>query len=66
MCIRDRSIDTTYTELGRSHAGCTRAARWGSDCNAAIHRYCTGRGFATGYGPVENNGDYAAVVCVRR
>ncbi len=61
-----QSIDTTYTELGRSHAGCTRAARWGSDCNAAIHRYCTGRGFATGYGPVENNGDYAAVVCVRR
>ncbi len=59
-------VDTTYTALGRIHAGCTRTARWGRDCNAAIHRLCTGRGFATGYGPVENNGDFAAVVCVAR
>jgi len=59
-------VNTTYTELGQRHAGCTRGVRWGSDCNAAIHRFCTGRGYATGYGPVENNGDFAAVVCVAR
>ncbi|MBL8604015.1 MAG: putative metal-binding motif-containing protein [Myxococcales bacterium] len=59
-------VNTRYSELSGSHAGCTQGVRWGPDCNAAIHRFCAGRGFASGFGPVENNGDFAAVVCVSR
>ena len=56
---------TTYTELAARHPGCDGASgrRWGSDCNAAIHRWCAARGEASGYGPVENSGDAAYVVC---
>lgn len=59
------TVNTTYTQLGMAHAACTQANRIGSDCNAAIHRFCAGRGFATGYGPLENSGDTALVACLR-
>jgi hypothetical protein len=68
VCLRAPSatvVNTTYTELSMRHGGCTQSTRIGSDCNAAISRFCSGRGFATGYGPVENSGDVAVVVCVR-
>ena len=57
---------TTYTELRGHHPGCDGGGqRIGPECNAAIHRYCASQGFATGFGPVENSGDDAAVVCIR-
>lgn len=58
-------IASTYTALSAQHAGCTQSSRIGSDCNAAIHRFCAARGATTGYGPVENSGDSATIVCVR-
>lgn len=68
VCLRAPGaevVSTTYTELAMRHGGCTQATRIGSDCNAAISRFCSSRGFATGFGPLENSGDTAVVACVR-
>lgn len=54
-----------YSTLATHHPGCTATTRWGPDCNAAIHRYCRSRGWTTGFGPVENSGGNADVVCLR-
>ena len=60
-------IGTTYTEMRNHHPPCDGTGqRIGPDCNAAISRFCGSRGFATGFGPVENSGDDLAVVCIRR
>jgi hypothetical protein len=58
-------VNTTYTALAMAHPGCTQTSRIGSECNAAIHRACVGRGFVSGFGPLENNGDLAVIACVR-
>jgi hypothetical protein len=58
-------VNTTYTALATAHGGCTGATRIGPECNAAIHRACVGRGFVSGFGPLENNGDLAVIACVR-
>lgn len=55
----------TWAEIGAKHAGCTLSAVDGWDCNAAVHRWCNGKGFASGFGPVEYNTTELAVVCVR-
>lgn len=62
-------IETQYSVLVNHHAGCsggTQAQRIGPDCNAAMHRFCASQGYASGFGPVENSGDAASVVCVSR
>jgi hypothetical protein len=67
-CVRAPSaevVNSTYTALSGQHAGCNQTSRIGSDCNAAISRFCASRGAATGYGPIENSGDTAVIVCVR-
>jgi hypothetical protein len=56
-------VETSYTALSAQHGGCTQGNRFGSDCNAAIHRWCSSQGMTTGYGPVENSGDVAVVAC---
>jgi hypothetical protein len=38
--------------------------RIGPECNSAIHRYCRGEGFASGFGPVESGAADVTVVCV--
>ena len=65
-CTPDASVQsTTYTELSGRHPNCTASGeRIGPNCNSAIHRFCTSRGFAAGFGPVENSGDGAAVTCI--
>jgi hypothetical protein len=55
---------TTFSELSTHHDGCNAGYRQGGACNAAISRFCASRGQGTGYGPVENSGDDATVVCV--
>jgi hypothetical protein len=58
-------VDTTYTTLSGYQWMCDGSSeRWGLYCNSAIHNYCRGLGHASGFGPVENFGDYAAVICV--
>jgi len=37
----------------------------GPNCSAAIHRYCGGEGFVSGFGPVENASGSASLTCVR-
>jgi hypothetical protein len=66
-CLDDTQADvvqTTFGELSTFHYGCNAGYRQGGACNAAISRLCGGRGLGTGYGPVENGGDAATVVCV--
>ncbi len=67
-CVGDGAevVGTRYSELVGIHDGCDGGAqRIGPHCNAAIHRFCNRRGFASGFGPVENSGDDLAVVCLR-
>ncbi len=60
-------VMTTYAALSALHAPCDGAGeRFGPNCNAAINRFCAGRGFVGGFGPVENDGPNAFVVCVSR
>ncbi len=56
-------VSTTFSALSAHHGGCTAASRQGPDCNAAIHRFCRAGGYGTGFGPVENAGDGALVIC---
>ncbi|MCB9525904.1 MAG: hypothetical protein H6702_21385 [Myxococcales bacterium] len=54
-------------DLAGRHAPCNGTTqRMGPDCNAAIHRWCRGQGFESGFGPIENSGDTGVVTCVRR
>jgi hypothetical protein len=63
---RAQIVYTTYTALSTHHGGCTAATRFGPDCNAAIKRFCAARGCtSSGFGPVENSGDNATVVCTK-
>jgi len=54
-----------WSDLSSKHAGCTLGAVDTYDCNAATHRYCTSKGFVSGYGPVEYNTVNVSVVCVK-
>jgi hypothetical protein len=59
-------VETNYPALKGRHEGCDGSAeRTGRACNAAIHRMCVASGFITGFGPVENTGDQAVIVCLR-
>ena len=58
-------VETSYGALSGVHGGCNQANFIGSDCNAAIHRFCAANGGVSGFGPVEHSGDTAVVVCVR-
>lgn len=58
-------VQSTYTELEMIHSGCNQSTRYGPACNAAINRYCNNQTAGrTGFGPVENSGDVAVIVCV--
>jgi hypothetical protein len=64
-CVQSDVIATTFVELSGHHNGCTGVSqRFGSECNAAIHRFCSGRGYVSGFGPVENLDDAVSVSCV--
>jgi hypothetical protein len=58
-------VSTTFSVLRGLHPDCTGdSERLGRACNAAISRFCGGRGALTGFGPAENTGDTATVVCL--
>jgi hypothetical protein len=66
-CACIARYDVAYsTDLAAEQAGCDGVdLSFGPDCNAAINRWCSGRGCATtGFGPVEHSGDDATVVCL--
>ena len=65
-CASDQDsvvVMTTFSELTTHFWGCTGTVRQGVHCNAAINRMCRSLGHTTGFGPVENSGDGAWVVC---
>ena len=53
-----------FAELTAQHSGCRYGTEDSWDCNAAVSRWCTAKGFPTGYGPVEYNSTDVALVCV--
>jgi hypothetical protein len=58
-------VSTTYAVLRGLHQGCTGdTERLGLTCNAAIDRFCAARNALTGFGPAENSGERADVVCI--
>jgi hypothetical protein len=65
-CVIGEVEDVPFATLAGFHAPCDGTTeRIGPNCNAAISRYCGSRGFATGFGPVEQDGARATVTCVR-
>jgi hypothetical protein len=64
--FRVEVINGSYNTLYGHHPGCDGGGgRIGSDCNAAMHRFCAGQGCSTsGFGPLENSGDLAVIACV--
>lgn len=68
-CVSDGAqvFEGRYSTLRTMHPICDGATqRMGPECNAAIHRWCADQGFASGFGPIENNGDLAFLTCVAR
>ncbi len=64
-CVRADGFDVSYAELATHHASCNGTGeRIGPNCNAAMHRYCTSKGYASGFGPAEQGPDSALVECV--
>lgn len=66
VCLDDSAgvvVETTFSHLSTYHAPCTAALGQSRDCNAAINRMCRDLGHTTGFGPIENSGDTAVVVC---
>jgi hypothetical protein len=57
-------LNSSYTELSALDAGCNQGTRWGAQCDRAIHDWCVGAGYRSGFGPLENSGDLAIVACV--
>ena len=59
-------VPTTYAALAAHHDVCDGTRELiGPNCNAAIHRFCSSMGHASGYGPVEHGAADAQIVCVR-
>lgn len=54
-----------WSDLTSQHAGCKSGYEDSWDCNAASHRFCTSKGYVSGYGPVEYNSVNVSVVCVK-
>ncbi|MBX3251709.1 MAG: DUF1592 domain-containing protein [Myxococcales bacterium] len=61
-----RTLTSSFRELSGHHALCDGATqRRGVNCNSAVHRLCQVGGCSqSGFGPVENGGDVAAITCV--
>lgn len=56
---------TSYSVLKTFNAACNGVAeRMGLSCNAAIHKKCIADGFASGFGPLENNADEVHIACL--
>ena len=60
-------LNTTFTTLSTYIPGCNgsgTSGRFSLDCNAAISRHCAAQGFASGWGPIEHDGDSATIACL--
>jgi len=67
ICISGaaQAVTVSYSVLSTHHSGCDGSSQqMGSECNSAIHRYCTSEGYISGFGPVAVSGNDATVTCV--
>lgn len=57
---------TTYTVLSGYNSTCNGTSeRWGINCNNAVHEFCRAQNCPeSGFGPVENSGDNANIICI--
>ncbi len=56
--------EVSWSALQALHPPCDGVGEFmGSNCNAAINRWCAGQGMRTGYGPVERDATRAYVAC---
>jgi hypothetical protein len=64
-CAPDAWIaETTYTALVALDSRCDGSlSRDGAGCAGAFHLLCQSLGARSGFGPLENSGDYALVAC---
>lgn len=64
-CVAANVVAVPWTALSAIHAPCDGVGQVvGIQCNSAIHRWCAGNGFASGFGPVERGAGQAHVACV--
>ncbi|MEE2787403.1 MAG: putative metal-binding motif-containing protein [Myxococcota bacterium] len=64
--FRSSIVETSYAVLSTFHDGCDGVGRReGSECNAAINRFCAAQDCgSTGFGPVENYEGNAWITCL--
>jgi hypothetical protein len=68
ICVKSsgaKILQTSFTELKNSHGSCNSGIPNSDACNAAINRYCRTKGYESGFGAVEHNGDSASIVCTK-
>jgi hypothetical protein len=57
----------TWAQLAARHEPCNgRFESFGPNCAAATHRECQARGFFSGWGPLQVQGQQVGIVCLRR
>jgi hypothetical protein len=64
-CVQGVRLDPTWAELAAAHEVCDgQRERRGTNCNAAIHRFCSRSGFVSGFGPVWIAEDQVQITCL--
>jgi hypothetical protein len=64
-CVAQAAVrNVARTALTALQSACVASEPYSPGCNSAIHRYCLGQGFATGFGPVELSPTSALVSCL--
>jgi WSC domain-containing protein/cellulase (glycosyl hydrolase family 5) len=59
-----QTLVAPFATLTQHHSSCTASRPFSLACNAAVSRWCQGQGFVSGFGPVEDDGTNAAMVCL--
>jgi len=67
VCLTKDAVTTmnvSFDELAKQHRGCTESYAVSDSCYAAINRYCSAKGYASGFGAVEHSNGNATIACV--
>ena len=68
VCVADASLKTTVmrSKLATAYPSCTSSKDAQSpECIHAVHEYCKDLGYASGFGPVQDNGIRVNLVCIK-
>ena len=69
VCAEVDVLESSFAQLSAELGPCDGASAEGihsAACNAAIHRWCRGRGYVSGFGPLEHAAPGAAFVACTR